>query len=171
MQTPFGIVDGDGHVTESEDQIRPYMDEPYRSRGGQIRAGHNYWDINLGGRLGSVAKDAQTWLDAMDEGGMETAILYPTSIGFTAALIWEPDVAVAVCRAYNDFLHEEFTSVSPRLKSVALLPLQAQSVCCYVWYHSRVKTLHRQMWKQWSLSWFLCVHSYPLPLYRCISST
>lgn len=55
---------------------------------------------------------------------METAILYPTSIGFTAALIWEPDVAVAVCRAYNDFLYEEFTNVSPRLKSVALLPLQ-----------------------------------------------
>ena len=124
MQVPYGIIDGDGHVTETEEQVRAYMEEPYRSRGGQIRAGHSYWDINMRGRLGSVAKDAKTWLDAMDEGGMETAILYPTSIGFTAALIWEPDVAVAVCRAYNDFLYEEFTNVSPRLKSVALLPLQ-----------------------------------------------
>ena len=40
----------------------------------------------LGGRLGSVAKDAQTWQLVLPwtEGGMETAILYPTSIGFTA---------------------------------------------------------------------------------------
>ena len=54
---------------------------------------------------------------------------------------------------------------------IALLPLWAQSVCCYVRYHCRVKMLHRRMWKQWSLIWFLCVYSYPVPLYQCIFST
>src|SRR5205823_10955539 len=32
--------------------------------------------------------------------------------------------AVAICRAYNTFLHEEFITRSPRLQAVALLPLQ-----------------------------------------------
>ncbi|MCH8275860.1 MAG: hypothetical protein IH851_13845, partial [Armatimonadetes bacterium] len=69
----------------------------------------SYTDYDLGGTLGGVAKDAETWLAAMDEGDMETAVLFPTSIGLTASLIWEPDVAVEVCRAYNRFMYEEFT--------------------------------------------------------------
>ena len=124
MDRPFPIVDGDGHVTETEDQVRRYMPEPFRSSRAHLRAGHNYWDINLGGTLGGLAADAETWLAAMDEGGMETAVLFPTSVGLTASLIWEPDVAVEVCRAYNRFMFEEFLSKSPRLKAVALLPMQ-----------------------------------------------
>jgi hypothetical protein len=123
MQAPYGVIDADGHVTETEEQIRAYMDEPHRSRGGTIRAGHNYWDINLRGTLGDRAVDAETWVRAMDEGGMEAAVLYPTSIGFTAALIWEPEVAVSVCRAYNTFVSEEFLKKSSRLKGIALIPV------------------------------------------------
>jgi predicted TIM-barrel fold metal-dependent hydrolase len=33
-------------------------------------------------------------------------------------------VAVALCRAYNDYLYEEFLRVSPRFKGVAMVPLQ-----------------------------------------------
>src|SRR5205814_2578897 len=32
--------------------------------------------------------------------------------------------AVRLCRAYNTLMHEEFVKVSPRLKAVALLPVQ-----------------------------------------------
>ena len=124
MERSFGIIDGDGHVTETEQQVRRYMPEPFKSGGSHLRAGHNYWDINLGGRLGGLAADAETWLNAMDEGNMETAVLFPTSIGLTASLIWEPEVAIEVARAYNRFMFEEFTSVSDRLKAVALLPIQ-----------------------------------------------
>jgi hypothetical protein len=135
VKRPFPVIDADGHVTETEAQVRQYMEEPYRSRGAQLRAGHNYWDINLGGRLGKEAKDAETWLRAMDEGGMETAVIFPTSIGFTAPLIWEPEVAVAVCRGYNQFMYEEFHKKSPRLKGVAILPMQD--------IHEAVKELRR----------------------------
>jgi predicted TIM-barrel fold metal-dependent hydrolase len=124
MDRPFKIIDGDGHVTETEDQVRRYMPEAYRSSGSHLRAGHGYWDINLGGKLGGQAKDAATWLDAMDRGDMETAVLFPTSVGLTASLIWEPEVAVEVARAYNKLLYEEFIKQSPRLKAVALLPMQ-----------------------------------------------
>ena len=98
MERPFPIIDGDGHVTETEEQVRRYMPEPFRSTRAHLRAGHNYWDISLGGTIGGTASDAGTWLKAMDEGGMETAVLFPTSIGLTASLIWEPEVAVWICR-------------------------------------------------------------------------
>src|SRR5438094_916767 len=32
--------------------------------------------------------------------------------------------AVALARAYNDWIHDRFTRVSPRLRAVALLPVQ-----------------------------------------------
>ena len=124
MDRPFGIIDGDGHVTETEEQVRRYLPDRLRAGRAHLRAGHGYWDISLGGSLGGEAKDAETWLRAMDEGGMETAVLFPTSVGLTASLIWEPEVAVEVCRAYNRFMYEEFLSRSPRLKATALVPMQ-----------------------------------------------
>ena len=124
MDRPFGIIDGDGHVTETEEQVRRYLPDRLRAGRAHLRAGHGYWDISLGGTLGGEAKDAETWLRAMDEGGMETAVLFPTSVGLTASLIWEPEVAVEVCRAYNRFMYEEFLSRSPRLKAAALIPMQ-----------------------------------------------
>jgi predicted TIM-barrel fold metal-dependent hydrolase len=81
------------------------------------------WDRSLGGRLGSLANDAKTWLGIMDEGGVETAVLYPTA-GLGIGWVREPDFAVALCRAYNNFVAHEFLRVSPRLKAVALLPFQ-----------------------------------------------
>jgi predicted TIM-barrel fold metal-dependent hydrolase len=45
-------------------------------------------------------------------------------MAFNISLIWEPDVAVALSHAYNQFMYEEFLKKSPRLKAVALLPLQ-----------------------------------------------
>jgi predicted TIM-barrel fold metal-dependent hydrolase len=124
MGRTFGIIDGDGHVTETEEQVRRYLPEPLRSSRAHIRAGHSYWDLSLATEGAAEAEVAETWLHAMDEGNMETAVLFPTSVGLTASLIWDPDVAVEVCRAYNRFVYEEFLKKSPRLKATALIPLQ-----------------------------------------------
>ena len=124
MKRRFPVIDADGHITETEEQVRAYMDEPYRSRGATFLAGGNYWDRSLGGRLGHEARDVETWIQAMDRGGMETAVLFGSSMAFNISLIWEPDVAVAVSRAYNQFVYEEFLKKSPRLRGVAILPLQ-----------------------------------------------
>ena len=39
---------------------------------------------------------------------METTILYPTG-GLAIGWVREPDFAVAICRAYNNFVHQEFS--------------------------------------------------------------
>ena len=125
MSTP--VIDADGHITESADQLRPYMASRYpQARHWSHRRTYyqdDGWDRSLGGRLGSVAPDARTWLHFMDEGEIESAVLYPTG-GLGIGWVREPDFAVALCQAYNDFVYEEFARVSPRLRGVCLLPLQ-----------------------------------------------
>jgi uncharacterized protein len=51
------------------------------------------------------------------------AVLYPT-LGLFMSFLRDREWAVALCRAYNTLMHEEFIRVSPRLQAVALLPVQ-----------------------------------------------
>ena len=118
------VIDADGHVTESNEQVAKYLDEPYRRR----PLTHplypwDGWDRRMLGRLGDWAGDAGAWLRALDAGRVEATALYPT-LGLFMGFLKDREWAVALCRAYNSFLHEEFVRVSPRLKAVALLPIQ-----------------------------------------------
>jgi uncharacterized protein len=118
------IVDADGHVTESVEQVSKYLDEPYRRRPLNFSFyPWDGWDRRLLGTLGDVGGDAETWLRALDKGGVETTILYPT-LGLFMSFLKDREWAVALCRAYNTLMREEFVAVSPRLKAVALLPVQ-----------------------------------------------
>ena len=51
------------------------------------------------------------------------AVLYPT-LGLSHGLIQEADWACALARAYNNWLHGEFSKADSRLKGIALLPIQ-----------------------------------------------
>jgi predicted TIM-barrel fold metal-dependent hydrolase len=118
------VLDADGHVTESTAQVAKYLDEPYRRRPLDFQFyPWDGWDRRLLGTLGDVGGDAETWLRALDKGGVETTILYPT-LGLFMSFLKDREWAVAICRAYNSFMHEAFVSVNPRLKAVALLPVQ-----------------------------------------------
>ena len=50
-------------------------------------------------------------------------VLYPT-LGLFMPFLRDAEWAVVLCRAYNTMLYKDVTSQSPRLKGVALLPLQ-----------------------------------------------
>jgi predicted TIM-barrel fold metal-dependent hydrolase len=118
------ILDADGHVTESQEQIARYLDEPFRRRPLNFSFyPWDGWDRRMLGTLGDWAGDAPAWLAAMDRGGVEQVVLYPT-LGLFMSFLKDRRWAVALCRAYNTFLHEELVGRSPRLKAVALLPVQ-----------------------------------------------
>ena len=122
--TAYRVIDGDGHVTETVEQVAKYLDEPYRRR--PLTSPWypaDGWDRRLLGSLGDWAGGAPAWLEALDRGGMESTILYPT-LGLFVGFLKDREWAVALCRAYNSFLAEEFVRVSPRLRAVALLPVQ-----------------------------------------------
>ena len=118
------VLDADGHVTESYEQLARYLDEPYRRRPLTFPFyAWDGWDRRLLGTLGDVAGDAETWLRVMDKHGIEQVVLYPT-LGLFMSFLKDPIWAVALCRAYNTLMAEEFIKKSPRLKAVALLPVQ-----------------------------------------------
>jgi predicted TIM-barrel fold metal-dependent hydrolase len=120
----LAVLDADGHVTETAEQIAKYLEEPYRRRPLAFAwYPADGWDRRLLGTLGDFAGDAESWLRAMDAGGMELTVLYPT-LGLFTSFLRDRRWAVALCRAYNTFLHERFVTASPRLKGVALLPVQ-----------------------------------------------
>jgi uncharacterized protein len=120
----IAILDADGHVTESAEQVARYLDEPYRRRPLTFPIyPADGWDRRLLGTLVDWAGDAESWLRALDKGGMELTVLYPT-LGLFMSFLKDRAWAVALCRAYNSFLHEAFVKASPRLKAVALLPVQ-----------------------------------------------
>ena len=118
------VLDADGHVTESYEQLQRYLDAPYRNRPLTFPwYTADGWDRRLVDKFHDWAGDAESWLRALDRGGMELAVLYPT-LGLFMSFLRDREWAVRLCRAYNTLLHEEFLRVSPRLKAVALLPIQ-----------------------------------------------
>src|SRR5262249_60801108 len=73
------IIDGDGHITESSEQIARYLDEPYRRRPLQTPLfPQDAWDRRLIGTKGNWAGDGKSWLEALETGGTSTAVLVPT---------------------------------------------------------------------------------------------
>jgi predicted TIM-barrel fold metal-dependent hydrolase len=123
-QNGFSVLDADGHVTESLEQVAKYLDAPYNRRPLNFSFyPWDGWDRRLLGTLGDAAGTVEAWLRALDRGGMEQAVLYPT-LGLFLSFLKDREWAVALCRAYNTFLHEEFVKKSPRLHAVALLPVQ-----------------------------------------------
>ena len=120
----FEIIDADGHVTETWEQIARHLDEPYRKRPLQTPFfPQDGWDRRLIGTKGNWAGDGKSWTEALEAGGMAMAVLYPT-LGLFLPFLRDAEWAVALALAYNTMLYKELTSQSPRLRGVALLPLQ-----------------------------------------------
>ncbi len=114
------VIDADGHIRERDEDLRPYLPEPYRSRDRQFYPNDN-WDRSFGGKLGRMVFDLEPRLKDMDVEGIDLAVLYPTS-GLSIGAVREPEFAAALCTAYNSWL-AKFCKQSPRLRGVALVPV------------------------------------------------
>jgi len=127
---PKRILDGDGHVIERDREIFEYLETPYRN---ETVLGFPLFPTLDGfqrgaflARLGiyqSYDITPQVWLDVLDKTGMESTVLYPTS-GLSFMMIQDPEWAIALARAYNNWLSDRFYGKSKRLRGVALLPMQ-----------------------------------------------
>ena len=122
------IIDADGHVAEDSTAIIEHMPQAYREKArlqhfspfppfDHLHAAHlvemprGAFDRNVG---------AKEWLAFLDEVGVEATVLYPTA-GVASSNIVNPDWAIDVTRAYNDWLHETYLQHSPRFHGLALL--------------------------------------------------
>ena len=120
------VIDSDGHVNDRacQDEIAKYMPEGNRSRQIFPVLDHLHFHyLRPEGRGEFSNPSPKEWLEFMDGVGIDWAVLYPTfglSVGRFVSMEW----AIAACRAYNTWLHERFLNTSPRLRGVALLPIQ-----------------------------------------------
>ncbi len=115
-------IDADGHIVEKDSDIRKRLPEPFSKRTGRLLPSDGM-DTNLGGLLGGMEdNDLPTRLQDMDKEGIDLSVLFPTS-SFAVNSMVERNYAVAYATAYNDFI-AEVCQQSPRLKGIALVPLQ-----------------------------------------------
>lgn len=120
------VIDADGHVND-----RPYMSEisRYMPPGNRTEVFPSFDHIHFhyleGGakrsRTGNVGP--REWVDFLDQTGIDWTVVYPTA-GLAVGRIIAEDWAIAACRAYNNWLYEKFTKVAPRIKGMALVPIQ-----------------------------------------------
>jgi predicted TIM-barrel fold metal-dependent hydrolase len=79
--------------------------------------------VRAGGERQEGGRDPEVRVQVLDDEGIDAAVLYP-SVGMMFGLLENPDVAAALCRAYNDWLAEYCHTDRSRLYGVALLPQQ-----------------------------------------------
>ncbi|HEX6511265.1 MAG TPA: amidohydrolase family protein [Chloroflexota bacterium] len=125
------VVDGDGHIIEDMAAIAAHTPSPYREyaqyRGDvfppldHLHTGRLVETPPVRGRRAPVGPDG--WLDFLDDVGIERTVLYPTR-GLAYGKIESLDYAVAVCRGYNDWLHETYLARDGRFKGMAIIPMQ-----------------------------------------------
>ena len=126
-----GYFDADGHVLEPEVEIAEFLEEPYLSNWARGRSFLPPFEQFHGPQAAIYPRKpgtflpapAERWLEFLDMTGTDGTVLYPTA-GLFFARITFPDWAAAYARAYNNWLHDRFIKVSPRLQGVALLPMQ-----------------------------------------------
>lgn len=133
------VVDGDGHVLEDSAGIIERMPSPYRevkqaedvagsiqSRDifpplDHLHAGTAFETPPLRDRRPPAGP--KQWQSFLDDVGIERTVLYPT-LGLSYGRIVSLDYAVAVTRAYNDWLSDTYLLADSRFKGMALLPMQ-----------------------------------------------
>lgn len=122
------IIDADGHVRETDEQIIEYMSGGYRARRDAMLyfplTPHHGWHRSIPAndfrQQDFRVPDWREWVSKLDEGGFELTVLYPTRF-MHIGQIGNPPYAVELCRAYNDYLHDKFLIRDQRFRGMALL--------------------------------------------------
>jgi predicted TIM-barrel fold metal-dependent hydrolase len=119
------IIDADGHVNDGAcgDEIARFM--PQGNRMSQVfpEFDHFHFRFLKLNRRPTGNPGAQDWIEFLDKTEIHSTVLYPTS-GLAVGRIISPEWAVAACKAYNTWLYERFLKAGPRLKGMALIPIQ-----------------------------------------------
>jgi predicted TIM-barrel fold metal-dependent hydrolase len=125
------IIDGDGHILEDNAGIIAHMEGAYREIAGRKGTCFPPLDHLHSGRAvetppqrdGRAPVGPAGWLDFLDDIGIEWTVMYPT-LALSYGKIVSRDYAVAVCKAYNDWMSETYLKYNPRFKGMAIIPMQ-----------------------------------------------
>src|SRR3984893_9433444 len=75
--------------------------------------------------------DAESQVMGMELEGIDIAVLFPTAgLSFLARDNMDPQFSAAICRAYNDWLHDFCENSTDQLKMAAVLPIHDVNLAC-----------------------------------------
>ncbi|HVA24894.1 MAG TPA: amidohydrolase family protein [Chloroflexota bacterium] len=157
------IVDGDGHVIEDMAEIARHLPAPYRDIFQERSDVFPPLDHLHAARAvqtppqrdGRPPVGPDGWLDFLADVGIERTVLYPTK-ALAYGNIVSLDYAVAICRAYNDWLHDTYLEVDDRFKGMGLIPMQDPE--------EAVKELRRAVTELGMMGAMMPSNGLPLPL-------
>jgi hypothetical protein len=91
------VLDSDAHARDFDNELRPYLPEPYRNQKASFIPSEHY-DRNLGGTLGRSGASVEERLEAMNTQQIDTAVMFPTS-GLGIGRVRDAQFHTALCRA------------------------------------------------------------------------
>ena len=129
------MFDADGHIFENFAEMYQFLPAPFAGKSALLNTDFfpamDDWNRTVLAAVGDYAEGSNTrrgeegtprqWLELLDAMDLEGTVLYPT-YGMAIGQVRQKDWAVAVCRAYNDWLHDKFLRHSERLRGMALIP-------------------------------------------------
>src|SRR3984885_6716026 len=167
MTRAYNVVDADGHILEPLSLWDDYIDPAFRERRPRFVIDDNGKERltvegkllgnprgigslgSVGVRQGEVTLDSLKYADGreggfdpharivdMDSDGIDAAFLYP-SLGLFTGAVEAPDLAGAMCRAYNRWLADYCKPYPDRLFGVAMLPMQSVDLAMVEMRHAR----------------------------------
>jgi predicted TIM-barrel fold metal-dependent hydrolase len=119
------IIDADGHINDyaGGEEIAKFMPKGNQSPAVFPVLDHLHFQYLRKNRDGMRNPGAKEWEGFLEKSGIECTVVYPSG-GLAVGRIVDTAWAIAACRAYNNWLHEKFTSKSPRIQGMALIPVQ-----------------------------------------------
>ena len=132
-EMPKNIIDADGHIAETFemiDEIASYMPKEYDQAASFVKSlgffpPLDQWHIPtfLTRPKAFHPVGPEGWLEFADAGGIQSTALYPTR-GLAYGWVTNVDYAVAICRAYNDWIYNRWMKHSNRFIGIGLIPMQ-----------------------------------------------
>ncbi|MGH2470715.1 MAG: amidohydrolase family protein, partial [Chloroflexota bacterium] len=134
MRDGYRIIDCDRHLVEPPDLWTRYVDRPFRHYIGTLVptlpnphglfAGNNAWR-GVYKRFQARGWDNVGYLADMDRERVDTAVLFSTAgLGFCWFEDLDAELCDALCRAYNNWLHDYCSLAPERMIGMAMLPLK-----------------------------------------------
>lgn len=124
------VIDADGHIFEDAEGISAKLPGGFRERGPfplnrlfpPLDHMHSA-SINTAPPGSFENSGTEGWKSFLRDAGIDATILYPTS-ALAYGKIVSIEFAIAVTRAYNDWLYDAYMKNDSRFKGMALIPMQ-----------------------------------------------
>lgn len=125
------IIDADGHVNDyaGGEDLAKFMPQTNRTSAIFPALDHLHFQYLRRHNDPMGNPDARAWNEFLEKSGIECTVVYP-SYGLSVGRIVDSEWAIAACRAYNNWLYEKFVNSSPRIKGMALIPIQDVDAAC-----------------------------------------